>query len=110
MEEFMNKDSQKTDPRAERLAAAEKYFEQRDAENQQRRERENGQGFRRGADYLNSVCMNHGKPFDRATRETVSLPDNWQELERAELVFQGLIPLRCIRATDKINPEKPPMP
>ena len=50
MEEFMNKDSQKTDPRAERLAAAEKYFERRDAENHQRREREQGQGLGRGRD------------------------------------------------------------
>ena len=81
----MNKDSQETDDLTTRL-------------------------LKQGIDYLNPVCMNHGKPFDRTTRKTVSLPDNWQELERAELVFQGLIPLRYIRETDKINPEKPPMP
>jgi len=40
----------KTDSRVERLAAAEKYFERRDAENQQRREREQGQGLGRGRD------------------------------------------------------------
>jgi len=40
----------KPDSRAERLAAAEKYFERRDAENHQRREREQGQGLGRGRD------------------------------------------------------------
>ena len=39
-----------TDSRAERLAAAEKYFERCDAENQQKREREQGQGLGRGRD------------------------------------------------------------
>ena len=63
-----------------------------------------------GVDFLHPVCMNRGKPFDRATGKPAPLPDNWEEIERAELVFQGLIPSRYIRPTDKINPEKPPSP
>jgi hypothetical protein len=96
----MEKDIQ---TRAERLAAAEEFFKQRDEERANK-------NLVEGVDYLNPVCMNRGRPFFRDTGLPAPLPENWQELERQNLVFQGLIPKRYLRPTDKINPQKPPTP